>query len=197
MPGLKKALEGQAVGSRVLFAVPPADGFAGGNTQAGIAATDTMIFVVDILQASLDAPSGKPGTETKWADTLKLKSSAEGVSLTIPDETAPKELVIETLIEGDGAKVASSDSIVTNYVGYSWTTKSVVEPWVKDGLKNDAAAVSSTLSGLQKALVGATVGSRILVIMPPADSWPEGSIEPKVEKGDTVVYVIDILFILK
>jgi peptidylprolyl isomerase len=38
------------VGSLVIAVIPPADGSgAGGNSQAGIKGTDTLIFVVDIL----------------------------------------------------------------------------------------------------------------------------------------------------
>jgi peptidylprolyl isomerase len=34
----------------------------------------------------------------------------------------------------------------------------------------------------------------VLLVLPPADGFPKGSNNPPVEAGDTVVYVIDILF---
>jgi len=34
----------------------------------------------------------------------------------------------------------------------------------------------------------------VLLVLPPADGFPEGSNNPPVEAGDTVVYVVDILF---
>ncbi|MGJ4843018.1 FKBP-type peptidyl-prolyl cis-trans isomerase [Leifsonia sp. Le1] len=46
--GFKKALEGQKVGSQVIAIVPPADGY-GAKGSGDIKATDTMVFVVDIL----------------------------------------------------------------------------------------------------------------------------------------------------
>lgn len=49
IPGFGKALVGQKVGSQVIAIIPPADGYVGGNAQAGISATDTLVFVVDIL----------------------------------------------------------------------------------------------------------------------------------------------------
>jgi len=37
----------------VLLVIPPAEGYGtSGNSQAGISGTDTLVFVVDILDAS-------------------------------------------------------------------------------------------------------------------------------------------------
>lgn len=49
--GFQKALEGQKVGSQVIAIVPPADGY-GAQGSGAIKATDTMVFVVDILKTS-------------------------------------------------------------------------------------------------------------------------------------------------
>lgn len=48
--GFGKALVGQKVGSQVMAVIPPADGYgASPPAGSGIAATDTLVFVVDIL----------------------------------------------------------------------------------------------------------------------------------------------------
>ncbi|GAA4148095.1 FKBP-type peptidyl-prolyl cis-trans isomerase [Leifsonia shinshuensis] len=49
--GFQKALEGQKVGSQVIAIVPPADGY-GAQGSGEIKATDTMVFVIDILKTS-------------------------------------------------------------------------------------------------------------------------------------------------
>ncbi|MFP3465226.1 FKBP-type peptidyl-prolyl cis-trans isomerase [Leifsonia sp. SIMBA_070] len=49
--GFKKALEGQKVGSQVIAVVPPADGY-GSAGSGDVKATDTMVFVVDILKTT-------------------------------------------------------------------------------------------------------------------------------------------------
>lgn len=51
VPGFRDGLVGQKIGSRVLIIVPADLGYGpmGGNPQAGIGATDTIVFVVDIL----------------------------------------------------------------------------------------------------------------------------------------------------
>jgi peptidylprolyl isomerase len=50
--GWDKTLVGQRVGSEVLLAIPPKDGYGSkGQPSAGIKGTDTLYFVVDILGA--------------------------------------------------------------------------------------------------------------------------------------------------
>ena len=50
--GFAKAIEGQTVGSRVLVAMTPADGYGpDGAPAADIKGTDTLVFVIDILKA--------------------------------------------------------------------------------------------------------------------------------------------------
>jgi peptidylprolyl isomerase len=50
IPGWDKTLVGQKVGSRLILAIPPADGYGkAGQPTAGIKGTDTLYFVVDIL----------------------------------------------------------------------------------------------------------------------------------------------------
>ena len=55
-------------------------------------------------------------------------------------------------------------------------------------------ALADLIPGWTKGLEGKKVGSRVLLVLPPADGFPEGSNKPAVEKGDTVVYVVDLLF---
>ena len=51
--GWDKTLVGQKVGSRVILAIPPKEGYGKkGQPTAGIKGTDTLYFVVDILGAS-------------------------------------------------------------------------------------------------------------------------------------------------
>ncbi len=53
IPAWDIALVGQPVGSQVLVVAPPDKGYGkDGNPQAGISGTDTLVFVVDILDAN-------------------------------------------------------------------------------------------------------------------------------------------------
>ena len=58
VPGFQKALEGQKVGSQVLAAIPPADGYKD-QAQGSIPANSTLVFVVDILGTVPAAPAAQ------------------------------------------------------------------------------------------------------------------------------------------
>ena len=50
--GWDEGLVGKPVGSQMLLVIPPDKGYgAAGSPQAGIKGTDTLVFVVDILDA--------------------------------------------------------------------------------------------------------------------------------------------------
>jgi peptidylprolyl isomerase len=52
IPGWDKGLVGVPVGSRVMLVIPPKDGYgSAGASNAGIKGTDTLVFVVDVLDA--------------------------------------------------------------------------------------------------------------------------------------------------
>ncbi|KXP14639.1 FKBP-type peptidyl-prolyl cis-trans isomerase [Tsukamurella pseudospumae] len=51
IPGFKKAIAGQKVGSAVGVAIAPTDGYPTGQPSAGIRPGDTLIFVIKILSA--------------------------------------------------------------------------------------------------------------------------------------------------
>jgi peptidylprolyl isomerase len=63
VPGFGKALVGQKVGSQVLAVIPPSEGYGkAGQSDAGIGGTDTLVFVIDILDtihAPAEAPAGQ------------------------------------------------------------------------------------------------------------------------------------------
>ena len=42
-------------------------------------------------------------------------------------------------------------------------------------------------------LVGKTVGSRVLMVVPPADGYGAAGSPPKIKGTDTLVFVVDIL----
>lgn len=193
--GFKKGLAGQQVGSRVLIAVAGEDGYDDAYRMdpqyapEGYELFDTLLFVADIVDVQRTEASGKAVTPPAGLPTV---SSGTGKpTITIPDTAAPSSMTAQTLIEGTGRAVAEGDTLVARYVGVSWKTGEVVD----DGFATPSEEeLSKLLPGWIKGLKGKPIGSRVLLVLPPADGYPEGSNNPKVEKGDTVVYVVDLLF---
>lgn len=195
IPGFQQGLTGQQSGSRVLIAVTGEDGYDPmyqidpQYAPEGYELFDTLLFVVDIIDVSLTEPSG-----TAVVPPAGLPTVSEGTgkpTVTIPSTAAPKSMVAQTLIEGTGSKVAADDTVLARYVGYSWKTGQLID----DGFDAPTSEqLSKLIPGWTKGLKDKTVGSRVLLVLPPADGFPEGANNPPVEKGDTVVYVVDLLF---
>ena len=176
LPGLETALEGQPVGSRVLAVIPPKDAFgAAGNSQIGVGANDTVIFVIDMLKTFTNT-DGVPGTQTSngggTLPTVTAGAAGKGPTITIPKTAAPKTLQVKTLIKGTGAVVKKGQYIVVQYTGVNYRTGKVFdsswsrsEPWATE------IGEGQVIKGWDTGLVGQTVGSRVLLVIPPADGY--------------------------
>jgi len=195
MTGLSKGLVGQQANSRLLIAIPPADAFgAKGNAQAGVGPTDTLVFFIEVLSASTPlVEAGGIAVQPKAGLPTALVDGAKPAQITVPKTQAPTTLVVQPLIKGAGPVVKKGQSIKANYTGVLW----------KDGKKFDASGdhgapvdiqigTGRVIPGWDKGLVGQTVGSRILLVVPPADGYgTRGS--PPIGPKDTMVFVVDIL----
>ncbi len=193
LPGIVKTLRCSTEGSRVLGVVSPADGFgADGNADAGIDPDTSLVFVMDIVsilptQASgttQDLPDGFP--EIEFADDGQP-------TVTIPDADPPAELQIAAAITGDGTVVAAGDSVTVQYQGVNWTSGEVFdESW---GRGAATFTTDGVIPGFSAALVGQTVGSRVIAIIPPDQGYGPSGGQPDagIAADDTLVFVVDIL----
>jgi FKBP-type peptidyl-prolyl cis-trans isomerase len=198
LPGLEKALIGQKAGSRVLAVIPPAQGFGStGNPNIGVGKTDTLVFVIDMIQ-ELSNTAGVPGTQTSnGGGALPTVTTAPGKApaVTIPASAPPKTLQVKTLIKGTGAKVTAGKLLVAQYVGVNWRTKKVFDAsWSRGQLLSIPIGVGQVIKGWDTGLVGQTVGSRVLLVIPPAAGYGKtGSATAGIKGTDTLVFVVDIL----
>jgi peptidylprolyl isomerase len=192
VPGFSKGLVGQRQGSRVLIAMPGADGYdsAGGNPQIGVETGDTLIFVVDLVRVQLTGPEGTPVKPKPGLPTVTDKNGQP--EITVPKTDPPTTLQVQPLIQGKGQKVGENDQITFNYRWVRWNDGKLLEESYSS--EPATAALSGLLPGVVKGLIGQTVGSRVLLVIPPADGYPDGNATPSVGPGETLVMVVDLLF---
>jgi FKBP-type peptidyl-prolyl cis-trans isomerase len=202
IPGLAKALIGVKEGSRVLAVIPPADGFgASGNSQLGITGTDTLVFVVDLVQNFANSASASGTHVSNGGGALPTVSDpAPGKAPTITvntKATPPKNLTVTTLIKGTGPKLTKGQYVIAQYTGSIWRTgKTFDSSWSRDapfGFQLDASP-EQVIPGWDKGLVGQTVGSRVMLTIPPADGYQSaGQPSAGIKGTDTLVFVVDIV----
>ena len=199
LPGLATALEGQKVGSRVLAVIPPADAFgAAGNSSIGVGANDTVVFVIDMLKTFANN-AGVSGTQTSdgggTLPTVTAGAAGKGPTITIPSTAAPKTLQVKTLIKGTGAVVKKGQYIVVQYTGVNWRTKKVFDSsWSRSEPFATVIGEGQVIPGWDDGLVGQTVGSRVELVIPPADGYGKtGSSSVGIKGTDTLVFAVDII----
>jgi len=179
IPGLEKAIIGEKVGSRVLAVIPPKDAFGSkGNPNAGVKGTDTLVFVIDLDQAyTVTAAPGK------------------APAVTIPSSTPPKSLQVKALIKGTGPKVAAGQELLVQYTGINWRTKKAFDSsWSRSQPYPVQIGAGQVIKGWDTGLVGQTVGSRVLLVIPPADGYgTAGQATAGIKGTDTLIFVVDII----
>ena len=198
--GVQKALIGQKIGSRVLAVVPPADGLGAQATSEGIGATDTLVFVIDMdSQFGLTSVPGKQTNSGGGALPTVVAPASAGAAPTININTKavpPKALQVKTLVKGTGRVIKKGDNIVVNYNGYIWRTgKSFQSSWSTPNQPlQTVIGEGQVIPGWDTGLVGQTAGSRVLLVIPPAQGYGSaGSSQAGIKGTDTLVFAIDIL----
>lgn len=189
-PVISESLECVTVGSRVAI-VASADAVHGGQGDAsiGVGPTDSILYVIDVLDAIPGRASGAPQPAERGLPTVV--TAPDGTpGITIPRAPAPTEVASATLIAGDGETLDSDDRLFAKYTSVAWETGTVVDSTWSNG-RGSAIPLDGSGSLPQPvidALIGTTLGSQVLVVVP-AGELGDGATR-------TVVYVIDALGIL-
>lgn len=164
-------------GSRIVMAVP-------GSEQAAAA-----VWVLDILGKVPSAAWGEPQEPVDGMPKVELADNG-APTITVPDGDAPTEVQIATLKKGDGAEVQSGDTVLVHYTGVKWSDGSVFDSSWERGAPT-SFSTTGVVAGFQQALEGQTVGSQVLVVIPPEFGY--GGQDGHELQNETLVFVVDIL----
>jgi peptidylprolyl isomerase len=197
--GLDKSLAGSRVGSRLLITIPPKDGFGSkGNSQLGVSGKDTLVFVVDVLgsyQKTASAHGTHEVVNGAGLPTVGTSSPGTAPPVHIPQTGPPATLQVQTLIRGTGPVVKKGKLLIAHYEGVIWGTGKVFDSSWKRGLPTGfQIGTGQVIKGWDNGLVGKRVGSRVLLVVPPADGYgTQGAAQAGIKGTDTLVFVVDIL----
>ena len=203
LPGIESAVAGKKVGSRVLAVIPPKEGYGtSGNSELGVKGTDTLVFVLDLIQKYNTGTVGATGSQTYSGGgslpTVSKLVANKAPTITIPkNATAPTSLVTKPLIQGTGATVTKGEDLVAQYVGVNWRTGKVFDSSWSRSLPYSfkiGASPSQVIKGWDLGLVGQKVGSRVLLVIPPSDGYGSaGESQAGIKGTDDLVFVVDIV----
>jgi len=189
LPGIVKTMNCSAIGSRIVGVIPAVDAFGEtGQADLGVEATDSLVFVIDLVEVK---PAPEAPVPEEWTDNVPTVDLSSGTPVvTIPDADPPTSLVIDILEEGDGDVVAAGDSVEVNYQGTSWDTGEIFDQ--SYGSAPATFATTDVIQGFGAALVGQKVGTKLIVGIPPEYAYgtdPEGH----ELGGQTLLFVVEIL----
>jgi peptidylprolyl isomerase len=198
LPALVKGMVGTNVGSRVLIAAAPEDAWGprGGIVEAGIEKDDTTLFLVDVREVRhpLERASGTSVEPVAGLPAVSLDDSGKP-SIDVPDADAPSALVVQPLIEGEGAPVESGQQISVHYTGILWGSGEQFDSSWDSGLPAAfQIGVGRVIDGWDQGLVGQKIGSQVLLVIPPELGYgSNGNADAGISGTDTLVFVVDIL----
>lgn len=110
-----------------------------------------------------------------------------------PNAKAPSNLVVRVLHKGTGPVVHKSDLVVVNYLGQIWRGK-VFDSSYSRPLFGTPIGVNRVIPGWDDGLVGKTVGSRILLVIPPKYGYgSKGQSSVGIKGTDTLTFVVDVV----
>ncbi len=164
-------------GARIVMAVP-------GSDQAA-----ASVWVLDVLGTSPAAAWGEPQEPVAGMPTVELDDTG-APTITIPEGDAPTDVQLATLKKGDGAVVNPGDTVLVHYTGVKWSDGTVFDSSWDRGTPA-SFATTGVVEGFKQALEGQTVGSQVLVVIPPAFGY--GAQEGHELQNETLVFVVDIL----
>jgi len=187
LPGFIKGLVGQQVGSRVLVAMSPADGFGQAQQQLDIAEDDTMVFLFDIVSKVPSQASGTPKKLPSDVPQIILDDNNRptGFSPNTKADKNPTEAKAYTVIEGDGAEVTADQTITIGYVLQVYPDGRVV-----DSSPSYTKPLAELIPCWQSQLVGKKLGSRVVLVCPKDTAYAGTESELK---DDTLIFAIDLL----
>ena len=196
LPGFIKALGGQKIGSRILVAISPEDGFGQARTELDLQADDTMVFLFDLVA---DVPVEARGT------AKKLPSDVPKIVLDDDDHPAgfkpgadaaadPTEATIDVAIEGDGPVIEPGQSVVTQYVGQIYPDGEVFDSsWGKGMPASFQMVEGGAISCFTDQIPGQKVGSRVVLVCPPDSAYGAEGRPPVIEGDQTLLFAVDLL----
>jgi len=196
LPAISDAMDGQTLGSRVIVLAPPKDAFGDqGNPSMGIGNTDSVVFIIDLLDKLPSGPEGGDRKPAAWAPEIVLTDDLPS-SLTFDGTPEPTgKLLRTTLIAGEGDPVQKGQHIYVNYLGQVYGADAPFDESYSRGTPFDFdVGAGNVVSGWDEGLVGVKVGSRVLLQVPPDKGYgKDGNPQAGIKGTDTMYFVVDVL----
>jgi peptidylprolyl isomerase len=114
--------------------------------------------------------------------------------LSFPKSKPSSTLQVKVLSAGNGPTVVKNDLIIVNYLGQIWQGKVFDNNYDTKAPLGTPIGAGKVIKGWDDALVGKKVGSRVLMVVPPAEGYgTAGNSQAGIKGTDSLAFVVDIV----
>ena len=187
IPAYYDTFKGLKVNSTVAVGIDESG--SGSSSQA----TSSYIMALTFVSRSknLTRAQGQKVTDLP-SDLPKISLDDKGKpSLDLNGYQPKGGLVVQPLIKGKGAKVGQHQSVSANYTGWLASDGKQFDSSWDRGEASDFS-LDQVVKGWQQGLAGQTVGSQVLLVIPP-DLGYSSQQQQKIPANSTLIFVVDIL----
>ena len=147
--------------------------------------------------ATPSATATGPMTPVDWTGaSLPTVTGSYGdkPAITYPKVAAPVQLEKKVLVTGSGPAVAKGDLLVADYYGQVWNAKSFDNSYDRGQPVGFRIGTGKVIQGWDDTLVGVTIGSRVLISLPPSEGYgATGNSSAAIAGNATLVFVVDVI----
>ena len=111
-----------------------------------------------------------------------------------PEGEAPTDLVVEDLIEGDGAQAGAGDVISAHYVGVSFSTGEQFDAsWDRGAPLQFQLGIGQVIAGWDQGMQGMRGGGRRKLTIPAHLAYGDQGAGGVIGPGETLIFVVDLV----
>jgi peptidylprolyl isomerase len=195
--GLKDGLLGARAGDAVLLAIAPKDAYGPTGNGTTVSPGDSIVAVVDLLAVTNPLAKATGRTVSAPASVPVLRTNSKGIPTgftagkRVPAQVT--RLGVYPVIQGTGPKTRTGQTLLVQYLGQLYPAKAVFdESWTR-GQPFSFRLGTGVIAGWSQGLVGQRVGSRVILVIPPALGYGKAGSPPKIPKNAPLIFSVDIL----
>ena len=192
IPAYYDVFRGQKINTTIAIGIDDQqEGGQPGNGKDGKGSSYIMALTFVSKTKDLKRAEGEKVKDVP-ADLPKISLSNTGKpSLDLNNYKPTNTLVSQTLIKGKGAKVGEHQTVSANYTGWLASDGKQFDSSWDRGQASDFS-LDQVVKGWQQGLAGQTVGSQVLVIVPPDLGYGDQE-KSGIPANSTLIFVVDIL----
>lgn len=114
--------------------------------------------------------------------------------VTIPNDAAPTDLLVEDLAIGDGDTATAGHNVEVHYVGVAWSTgKQFDASWDRGDTFEFRLGGGQVIAGWDQGVAGMQVGGRRRLTIPPHLGYGARGAGGAIGPNETLVFVVDLI----